>query len=242
MASRSSIEWTDATWNPVTGCSKVSPGCQHCYAESMAKRLQRMQPEGRYRNGFRVTLHDDVVELPLSWQKPKRIFVNSMSDLFHGNVPDEFIDRVFDVMRRAHWHTFQVLTKRPHRMMAYSGLNDVPSNVWMGTSIEDEWRAQDRISVIREVRADIRFISAEPLIGPISTNIAKGLQWVIVGGESGPKARTIDPDWVRDIRDQCLSAGTPFFFKQWGGVRKQETGRVLDGRTWDEFPRQIFVV
>ncbi|HRK04066.1 MAG TPA: phage Gp37/Gp68 family protein [Chlorobiota bacterium] len=237
MASRSSIEWTDATWNPVTGCSKVSPGCQHCYAESMAKRLQRMQPEGRYRNGFRVTLHDDELDLPLIWQKPKRIFVNSMSDLFHGSVSDEFIDRVFDVMRRAHWHTFQVLTKRPLRMLEYTQRRSVAKNVWLGTSIEDEKRAQERIDIIRGVHADIRFISAEPLIGPITTDIAVGLQWVIVGGESGPGARPIDPDWVRTIRDQCLSAGTPFFFKQWGGVHKKATGRILDDRTWDEMPK-----
>ncbi|HCN05544.1 MAG TPA: hypothetical protein DIS79_07975 [Bacteroidetes bacterium] len=237
MASRSSIEWTDATWNPVTGCSKVSPGCQQCYAESMAKRLQRMQPEGRYRNGFRVTLHDDELDLPLIWQKPKRIFVNSMSDLFHGSVSDEFIDRVFDVMRRAHWHTFQVLTKRPLRMLEYTQRRSVAKNVWLGTSIEDEKRAQERIDIIRGVHADIRFISAEPLIGPITTDIAVGLQWVIVGGESGPGARPIDPDWVRTIRDQCLSAGTPFFFKQWGGVHKKATGRILDDRTWDEMPK-----
>lgn len=202
----------------------------------MAKRLQRMQPEGRYRNGFRVTLHDDELDLPLIWQKPKRIFVNSMSDLFHGSVPDEFIDRVFDVMRRAHWHTFQVLTKRPLRMLEYTQRRSVAKNVWLGTSIEDEKRAQERIDIIRVVHADIRFISAEPLIGPITTDIAVGLQWVIVGGESGPGARPIDPDWVRTIRDQCLSAGTPFFFKQWGGVHKKATGRILDNRTWDEMP------
>lgn len=163
--------------------------------------------------------------------------MNSMSDLFHGSVSDEFIDRVFDVMRRAHWHTFQVLTKRPLRMLEYTQRRSVAKNVWLGTSIEDEKRAQERIDIIRGVHADIRFISAEPLIGPITTDIAVGLQWVIVGGESGPGARPIDPDWVRTIRDQCLSAGTPFFFKQWGGVHKKATGRILDDRTWDEMPK-----
>jgi protein gp37 len=236
MASNSPIEWTDATWNPVTGCSKVSPGCKNCYAERMAKRLQKMQPDGRYRNGFRVTMHDDVLVLPLRWQKPRRIFVNSMSDLFHDHVPDEFIDDVFNVMRLACWHTFQVLTKRPLRMMVYSHRHDIPQNVWLGTSIEDERRAQDRIELLRLTRSRVRFVSAEPLIGEITTDIATNVEWVIVGGESGPSARPVDADWVRTIRDQCKQAATPFFFKQWGGVNKRATGRILDGRTWDEMP------
>lgn len=238
MASNSRIEWTDATWNPVTGCSKVSPGCQNCYAERMAKRLQRMQPDGRYRNGFRVTLHDDALAIPEQWTKPKRIFVNSMSDLFHDHVPDMFIENVFHVMRIACWHTYQILTKRPHRMMEYSHRFQIPENVWLGTSIEDEKRAQERIDILRDTQCHVRFVSAEPLIGEITTNIASGVDWVIVGGESGPRARPMSADWVRSIRDQCQQARTPFFFKQWGGKNKVLAGRILDGRTWEEFPHE----
>jgi protein gp37 len=234
MAQNSSIEWTEATWNPVTGCTKISPGCKHCYAERMAARLQAMgQP--RYRDGFRVTLQPDVVDLPLRWKKPRVIFVNSMSDLFHQAVPDEFIQSCFDVMNRASQHTFQVLTKRPERVAEMSeGLTWSP-NIWLGTSIESadyQWRSQ----VLAKVPAAIRFLSVEPLLGPIPRLPLTDIDWVIVGGESGPGARPMDPDWVRQLRDRCVSREVPFFFKQWGGVHKSVTGRILDGRTWDEMP------
>ncbi len=236
MAQNSSIEWTEATWNPVTGCTKISPGCKFCYAERMAKRLQAMgQP--RYADGFQLTLQQDLVELPLSWKAPRVIFVNSMSDLFHKDVPTEFIQRCFDVMERASQHTFQILTKRPERVLEVSGQLPWPKNVWMGTSVEDadySWRS----SVLSRTPAAIRFLSVEPLLGPIPRLPIKRIEWVIVGGESGPGAREMNPDWVRQIRDRCVSHEVPFFFKQWGGVQKSRTGRILDGRTWDEMPRK----
>jgi protein gp37 len=235
MAQKSSIEWTDATWNPVTGCSKISPGCKHCYAERMAKRLESMgQP--RYRNGFQLTLQPDVVDQPLTWRKPRLVFVNSMSDLFHDEVPFPFLTRVFEVMSAAHWHVFQVLTKRSERLAAVAGKLTWPPNVWMGVSVESE-DYTDRIAHLRSVPAAVRFLSVEPLLGPIDNLALRNIDWVIVGGESGPQARPIEPNWVRSIRDDCLLAGVPFFFKQWGGTRKSTTGRVLDGRTWDELPR-----
>jgi len=234
MAQLSSIEWTDATWNPVTGCTKVSPGCKLCYAERMAKRLQGMgQP--RYRNGFATTLQEDLLEAPLDWAKPRRVFVNSMSDLFHEAVPESFITQVFAVMERASRHVFQVLTKRADRLAALAPVLPWPSNVWMGVSVESAdytWR----IARLRRVPAAVRFLSVEPLLGPIPRLPLQGVDWVIVGGESGPGARPMDPAWARNIRDRCLSAGVPFFFKQWGGVRKKRTGRLLDERTWDEMP------
>lgn len=234
MGSESKIEWTDATWNPVTGCTKVSQGCKNCYAERMAVRLQEMgQPN--YANGFRVTLHEHMLDRPLSWKKPRLVFVNSMSDLFHRDVPTQFIQRVFAVMERASHHVFQVLTKRADRLRQIAA--DLPwtANVWMGVSVENEDVAW-RIDELRQVPAAVRFLSLEPLIGPLPVLNLDGIQWVIVGGESGPCARHIDPEWVRTIRDQCLRAGVPFFFKQWGGVNKAKTGRALDGRTWDEMP------
>jgi protein gp37 len=234
MAQNSSIEWTQATWNPVTGCTKISPGCKHCYAERMADRLQAMgQP--RYRNGFRVALQEDLVELPLQWKLPRIIFVNSMSDLFHEDVPDAFIHRCFDVMRRAPQHTFQILTKRTERLVEMSGALCWPANVWMGTSIETAayaWRAK----LLATVRSAVRFLSVEPLLGPIPRLPLTRIDWVIVGGESGPGAREMKGEWVTQIRDRCLAQGVPFFFKQWGGVRKFKTGRELDGRTWDDMP------
>ncbi len=234
MAQNSSIEWTEATWNPVTGCQKISPGCKHCYAERMALRLQAMgQP--RYRDGFRVTLQDDVVELPLRWRKPRVIFVNSMSDLFEKSVPTEFIQRCFDVMQRASQHTFQVLTKRPERAAELADVLPWPDNVWLGTSVENAeyvWRIEE----LRKAPARIRFLSVEPLLGPIPDLPLVEIHWVIVGGESGPGARPMAEEWVLDIRDQCVAADVPFFFKQWGGVNKKRTGRMLEMRTWDEMP------
>jgi protein gp37 len=237
MAQSSSIEWTQATWNPVTGCTKISPGCKHCYAERMAKRLRAMR-QPRYRNGFEVTLQEDLVELPLQWKLPRIIFVNSMSDLFHVDVPSEFIHRCFDVMRRASQHTFQILTKRADRVLEMSG--DLPwaPNIWMGTSIETAqytWRAK----LLSQVNAAIRFLSVEPLLGPIPKLPLKRIDWVIVGGESGPGARPMNEEWVTQIRDRCQAQEVPFFFKQWGGVQKSRTGRELDGRIWDEMPCQL---
>jgi protein gp37 len=234
MATKSSIEWTESTWNPLTGCTKVSPGCKHCYAERMARRLQAMgQPN--YVNGFRLTLHENVLEKPLEWKKPQVIFVNSMSDLFHKDVPVDFIEKVFDIMRRADWHTFQVLTKRAERLEELSSRIDWPGNVWMGVSVETE-AYTFRIDHLRKTGAKIKFLSLEPLLGPLPELDLKGMSWAIVGGESGPSARPLDPEWVTDIRDQCLRARVPFFFKQWGGVQKKRKGRLLEGRTWDEMP------
>lgn len=234
MATKSAIEWTESTWNPLTGCTKISPGCQHCYAERMAKRLRAMgQPN--YANGFRLTLHEHVLAAPLGWKKPQMIFVNSMSDLFHRDVPLAFVLRVFDVMRQAHWHTFQVLTKRSERLLALDDAIDWPANVWMGVSVERQDYAF-RIDHLRATHAQIKFLSLEPLLGPLPALNLNGIDWVILGGESGPGARPLDPVWVTEVRDQCLAAGVPFFFKQWGGVRKKRAGRMLEGRTWDEMP------
>ncbi len=234
MAQGSTIEWTEATWNPVTGCSKISPGCKHCYSERMAKRLQAMGQE-RYRNAFRVTLQEDLVDLPLRWKKPRVIFVNSMSDLFHIDVPDDFIIRCFNTMQQATQHTFQVLTKRPERVVELAGSLPWPSNVWMGTSIENHeytWRSQE----LARVPAAIRFLSVEPLLGPIPRLPLNRINWVIVGGESGPGARPMEEDWVLQIRDRCQRYDVPFFFKQWGGVQKKRTGRKLKEREWNEMP------
>ena len=236
MGLQSGIEWTESTWNPVTGCTKISPGCKHCYAERLAKRLKAMgQPN--YANGFEVTLHERMLELPLRWRKPQRIFVNSMSDLFHVDVPMEFVHRVFEVMRRAHWHQFQVLTKRAERLLECSSQIAWPSNVWMGVSVENADYTY-RIDHLRETGAAVKFLSIEPLLGPLDGLDLRGIDWVIVGGESGPKARPIDAAWVQSIRDQCIASRTPFFFKQWGGTNKKRTGRELEGRTWDELPVQ----
>lgn len=232
---QSSIEWTESTWNPLTGCTKISPGCKHCYAERMAKRLQGMgQP--RYANGFELTLHEDALALPLSWKKPQRIFVNSMSDMFHRDVPERFIQRAFEVMRRASWHQFQVLTKRSDRLAELSPSIDWPANVWMGVSVERQ-DYLSRIDDLRSAGAVVKFLSLEPLLGPLRDLDLSGIHWVIVGGESGPGARPMDEAWVLDIRSRCRAAGVPFFFKQWGGVNKKRAGRTLEGRTWDEWPR-----
>ena len=235
MSDNSNIEWTDATWNPVRGCTKVSPGCKHCYAETFAERFRGV-PGHPFEQGFDLRLVESAIDLPLKWRSPRRIFVNSMSDLFHEDVPDLFIRRVFDVMRRARQHEFQVLTKRSERMAEVVAGLDVPDNVWLGVSVENE-KYVSRIDDLREVRATVRFLSVEPLLGPIPRLDLRGIHWVIVGGESGPRARPMAPAWVRTIRDRCRREGVPFFFKQWGGVRKRLTGRILDGRTWDEMPR-----
>jgi protein gp37 len=235
MAGRSSIEWTDSTWNPLTGCTKVSPGCKHCYAERMAKRLQAMgQPN--YANGFKLTSHEHVLEQPLSWKKPHMVFVNSMSDLFHEDVESDFIQKVFDVMRCAYWHTFQVLTKRSGHLLDMDAHIDWPSNVWMGVSVENI-DYTFRIDHLRQTGACTKFLSIEPLLGPLPNLDLNHIDWVIVGGESGPSARPMEEEWVIDIRNQCQATGVPFFFKQWGGVHKKRNGRLLQGRTWDEFPR-----
>lgn len=237
MATQSRIEWTESTWNPLTGCTKISPGCKHCYAERMAKRLQAMN-QPNYVNGFKLTMHEHVIEKPLEWKTPQVIFVNSMSDLFHKDVPLEFIQRVFDTMKRAHWHQFQVLTKRSERLAELSPYLEWTDNIWMGVSVENE-KYTFRIDDLRKTGAKIKFLSVEPLIGPISKMNLKGINWVIVGGESGPGARPLEREWVVNIRDQCLKAKVPFFFKQWGGVQKKKTGRLLDGRTWDQMPVDI---
>lgn len=234
MSNNSGIEWTETTWNPLTGCTKVSPGCKHCYAERMAKRLQSMG-QANYVNGFKLTLHESAVEKPLHWKKPQMIFVNSMSDLFHKDVPLEFIQRVFDVMNRAHWHTFQVLTKRSEQVALYSPYLNWTNNIWMGVSVENQDYTY-RIDKLRETTAKTKFLSLEPLLGPLPRLNLSGIHWAIVGGESGPGARPLDPAWVTDIRDQCLSAKVKFFFKQWGGVQKKKAGRMLEGRTWDGMP------
>ena len=234
MGARSAIEWTEATWNPVTGCVKTSPGCQHCYAERMACRLKAMgQPN--YARGFKVTLHPHALRLPLSWKKPQMIFVNSMSDLFHEDVPLDFIQQVFDVMRRANWHTYQVLTKRSERLVELDVNIDWPPHVWMGVTVENADYAY-RIDHLRRTRAAVKFVSLEPLLGPISNLDLAGIRWAVVGGESGPGARPMDPKWVTDIRDQCLRADVPFFFKQWGGVNKKKAGRHLEGKLYNGMP------
>lgn len=234
MATQSSIEWTESTWNPVTGCNKISPGCRHCYAERMAYRLQAMgQPN--YANGFDVTLHERTLQLPLKWKKPQTIFVNSMSDLFHKDVPVEFILRAFDVMRRANWHQFQILTKRSARLLELDPILPWASHIWMGVSVETEDHLF-RIDHLRHTAAQVKFLSLEPLLGPLQRLNLKAIDWVIVGGESGPGARPMNPLWVINIRNQCQKAGVPFFFKQWGGTKKKKNGRELEGRTWDEMP------
>lgn len=234
MATNSGIEWTEATWNPVTGCDKVSPGCAHCYAERMARRLKAMG-QANYARGFEVTLQPSMLDLPLRWKRPRRIFVNSMSDLFHADVPLEFIQAVFRSMRQAHWHEYQILTKRSDRLLELDPQLDWPEHVWMGVSVEN-CRFVHRIDDLRRTRAHVKFLSVEPLLGPFPRLDLRGIHWVIAGGESGPRARPMREEWVLDVRDQCSAAGVAFFFKQWGGVFKSRTGRQLSGRTWDEMP------
>lgn len=239
MADRSPIEWTDATWNPTTGCTKVSQGCKHCYAETLAKRLQAMGSRN-YRDGFKLTIQPHMLQLPLQWKAPRRVFVNSMSDLFHQLVPDAYLDQIFDVMDAADWHLFQVLTKRPERMAQFITRRypdaGAPAHIWLGTSVEDD-RVLGRLVALRSAPATIRFLSCEPLIGPLNNMTLDGICWVIVGGESGHGHRPIEQSWVRDIRRQCRAAGVAFFFKQWGGATPTAGGRILDGREYNEMPR-----
>lgn len=223
------------TWNPVTGCTKVSQGCKHCYAERMARRLEAMGSD-RYRNGFEVTLHPDLLDVPRGWRQPRVVFVNSMSDLFHDDIPLAYIQRVFATMRDCPHHTFQVLTKRSERLAEFAAHLPWPSNVWMGVSVEDA-RVLNRVRDLQRVPAAVRFLSLEPLIGPLEALPLEGIHWAIVGGESGPKARPMRREWVTSIFRQCRAARVPFFFKQWGGVRKDLTGRELNGRIYSEMPR-----
>jgi len=237
MALGSDIEWTESTWNPVTGCSKVSPGCKNCYAERMAKRLRAMgQPN--YSRGFQVALHEHALSVPMMWKKPQMVFVNSMSDLFHDKVPLEFIQKVFDVMCSAKKHTFQVLTKRASRLEQLGRNLHWPSNVWMGVSVETQDYLH-RIDHLRRTSARVKFVSFEPLLEDLGRIEFDKIDWVIVGGESGPGARPIEKQWVTGIRDQCMDADVPFFFKQWGGFNKKKAGRLLDGRTWEEMPAPV---
>ena len=240
MPDRSPIEWTEATWNPVTGCTQLSPGCAHCYAKRLAERFRGV-PGHPYERGFDVVLRPERLEQPLRWRRPRTIFVNSMSDLFHESVGADFVAAVFDVMARARWHTFQVLTKRPGRACALAPSLPWPAHVWLGVSVENQ-RWTTRVDALRGIPARVRFLSCEPLLGPLDLDL-RGVHWVIAGGESGPRARPMRPEWARAVRDQCLAAGVPFFFKQWGahdasGRRssKRAAGRVLDGRTWDQAP------
>lgn len=235
MSTKSSIEWTESTWNPVTGCTKVSPGCKFCYAERLAKRLKAMgQPN--YRNGFDLTLQEQAIKIPLKWKKPQIIFVNSMSDLFHKDVPVEFILKVFEVMKQAHWHHFQVLTKRSERLLELSEILPWMPNIWMGVSVENDDYVY-RIDHLTQTKAHTKFLSLEPLIGPIENINLQKIDWVIVGGESGPGCRPIRLEWITDIKNQCVKDEVPFFFKQWGGVNKKRNGRTLEGKIWNELPR-----
>jgi len=234
MRTKTHIEWTESTWNPVTGCSKVSAGCLNCYAERMAKRLKAMGSP-RYANGFSVATHDDLLDLPRTWKSPRKIFVNSMSDLFHEKVPIDFIRKVFETMHDCPQHTFQILTKRSARLVELSAQLKWAPNIWMGVSVEDE-RVFKRIEDLQKVPAAVRFHSLEPLIGPVENMPLRGIDWVIVGGESGPHSREIKLEWIRSIFRQCRKANTAFFFKQWGGTRKDLTGRELRGKTYDEMP------
>lgn len=235
--SKSTIEWTESTWNPVTGCNKLSPGCKNCYAEKMSRRLQAMG-QRNYVNGFKLTLQPHMLQRPLQWKKPQTIFVNSMSDLFHDNVPLEYIQEVFDVMKRAHWHRFQVLTKRADRLELLAPFLEWAPNIWMGVSVESQDYVS-RIDHLRNTGAHTKFLSLEPLLGPLYDLDLKRIDWAIVGGESGYRARAMPEEWVTSIRNQCLESHVAFFFKQWGGVQKKRNGRKLEGRTWDQMPELI---
>ena len=245
MSNRSNIEWTEATWNPVTGCTEVSSGCAHCYAKRFAERFRGV-PGHPFEQGFDVVMRPKRLEQPLTWKRPHTIFVNSMSDLFHEDVEDTFVKNVFDVMAAAHWHTFQVLTKRPERASALASSLPWPANLWLGVSVENQ-RWTTRIDTLRRIDAHVRFLSCEPLLGPLSLDL-EGIHWVIAGGESGPRARRMHLEWAQGVRDQCLAADIPFFFKQWGAhdatgkrMSKKAAGRLLDGRTWDESPAQAIL-
>ena len=234
MGANTSIEWTESTWNPVTGCTKISPGCRHCYAERMAERLKAMG-QANYINGFELSLHEHALRLPLTWKKPQKIFVNSMSDLFHRDVPQDFILRLFEVMRQTDWHEYQILTKRSERLLELDPILPWAPHIWMGVTVENA-EYKHRIDDLRRTRAAMKFLSLEPLLGPLGRLDLRGIHWAIVGGESGPEARPMDSAWATEIRDQCSKAKVPFFFKQWGGVNKKKAGRTLEGRTWNEMP------
>lgn len=237
MATQSAIEWTESTWNPVSGCTKISSGCLNCYAERMAKRL-KAKAQKRYRNGFRLTLHPEALDEPCHWKKPRVVFVNSMSDLFHEEIPVEFIQEVFKVMNENKRHTFQILTKRSERLHELAPVLEWSENIWMGVTIENNdyiWRADD----LRTINAAIKFLSLEPLLGPTPDLELDDIDWVIVGGESGPGARPMKKEWVIQIKNLCGRTGVPFFFKQWGGVNKKKTGRLLQGKTWNNYPKVV---
>lgn len=234
MANRTKIEWTEYSWNPVTGCTKISTGCQNCYAETFAKRLKAMH-NPRYKNGFEVTVHEDLITAPLKWKSPRKVFVNSMSDIFHEELSDDVILRIFETMNKASWHTFQVLTKRSERLRDLSSLINWTKNIWMGVTIENQdyvYRAAD----LKGTKAKIKFISAEPLLTPLDNLTLDEIDWIIVGGESGHHSRPMDENWVIEIRKKAQEANVPFFFKQWGGTNKKKAGRLLEGRTYDEYP------
>ena len=240
MSDRSAIEWTEATWNPVTGCTRVSAGCQHCYAETFAERWRGI-PNHPYEQGFDLRLWPDRLDQPLKWKRPRTIFVNSMSDLFHEEIPVDYLHQVFEVMQKADWHIFQILTKRHERLSQLAKELPWPPNVWMGVTIENE-RFVERANHLREVPAAVRFISAEPLLGPLDGLRLEGIDWLIAGGESGPRHRPVEETWLLELRDRCLHAGVAFFFKQWGGHRPKSGGRKLDGRTWDDMPSKELVI
>ena len=234
MSLNSNIEWTEATWNPTTGCDKVSSGCKYCYAERLALRLKAMG-QLNYSNGFKLTLQRHMLDVPMKWKKPRVIFVNSMSDLFHDSVPLSFIQEVFAVIHKANWHRFQILTKRSDRLLEINSYLRWTQNIWMGVSVEND-SCTYRIEHLVRSKAKLKFLSIEPMLGPIETLPLTGIDWVIVGGESGPKARPIQNEWVINIKNQCHKARVPFFFKQWGGKNKKKSGRLLEGRTWNEMP------
>lgn len=240
MAAGSTIEWTEATWNPVTGCTKVSAGCKHCYAERMAKRLKAMGSPN-YRNGFKLTLQPQMLDLPYIWRKPRKVFVNSMSDLMHPDVPNEYIVRVFEVMNDNPQHRFQLLTKRPERLASIEQLVNWSPNIWMGVTVEND-RFLGRVDLLRDCGAQVKFLSLEPLLGPLSQLDLAEIDWAIVGGESGPKARPMEEWWATELRDKCLGSSVSFFFKQWGGVQKHRHGRLLEGREWNQIPEEVDVI
>ncbi len=237
--SRSKIEWTEVTWNPVTGCSEISEGCKNCYAKRMSARLKAMH-SSNYQNGFEVTCHSHALSTPLSWKTPRMVFVNSMSDIFHESVPDSFIKDIFNTMNMSTHHTYQLLTKRPERLAAIDKIIKWQDHIWMGVTVESG-RYKDRVDYLRSCKAKNKFLSIEPLIDRVGEIDLDGIDWVIVGGESGPGSRLMKEEWVVEIRDQCLDSSTPFFFKQWGGVNKKKAGRLLNGKLWDEYPKGMKV-
>jgi protein gp37 len=236
--SKTKIEWTQETWNPTTGCTKISAGCKNCYAETMAKRLKAMK-NPKYLNGFDLTLHPEVLNLPNTWQKPRTVFVNSMSDMFHSDIPDTYIESVFKIMNKNPQHTFQILTKRARRLVEISNKLFWSRNIWMGVTVEDN-SVLERISDLKKVNCFVKFISMEPLLEELSLDNLTGIDWVIVGGESGPKSRPIESVWIKKIKETCHQSNIPFFFKQWGGINKKKTGRLFEGKTWDQMPQKVF--